>query len=185
MRLIVACFRDDNYGNKPETWGLDYAVVQLSPEIVTRIQQRCELASTSSEKDRMLCSMRFWERNVAAYRYETLTDALASELGSGFNKFEKQGWTILREDVDLTPFRQEEFDRAWFCAQPAAVRPDVCLKWVMEPTIAGSEEVSTELLSLALFQEALSREAALASSEKKWILDTEELYSCVPESSAF
>lgn len=155
MRIVVNCRGQEFYGYQVMS-DCDYAVVDVSPELVARIQKQAMLADAVRKQDSSLDELRFSTRDITVYRHDTLGKALDAALGEGFKEIWDQEWVPLPEDFDLTPFKPEAIEFETFSVWPTGGTQFPSFYWWIRPY--GTEiRVRTAELCTADLEEALNK----------------------------
>jgi len=118
----------------------DYAVVELTPELVDRIRRRMELARQAGRQDSDLLEMYFWDGAAEFYDTEAVdacqeameTDEAAQEWLKGL---ETDGHALVPAGADLVASQPQrvECNQMIVRCSPSSVNPEYEVAWTAIP----------------------------------------------------
>lgn len=161
MKIVLDCYHD----SKLDEWDFDacaYLVLNLTPELVSRIEKQIELARAAAAQDDSLRGLQFLAGGLKVYRHETLGKALKAAMGADFDNFESQGGAPLPDGFDLSPFWKAKIKQQWFRVWPALKANAGYFEWLISPFRNDPPDVLTQTIFLESFQKALSLKGVAA-----------------------
>lgn len=159
MRVILRCFGDEYLQ------GCDYAVVEITPELMAVLDSRCELARRMRLEDSGLFELSFFTGNCTVYDYafvrELIEDRLGVDDNSDIHGLDDDGWTVLPDDVDLTGVEPERIELELLQVSQPMGNNEGYFEWYLRPKHSDAT-ATTAQLTLADLREALSMEGIIA-----------------------
>ena len=123
-----------------ENGDCDYAVVQLTPDLVERVRRRAELARQAGQQDESLCELYFWDDMVEYYDgslLEACQKAIASDEAARqwLNGLEQDGHALLPAAADLAACQAQRVECSQMIVRcsPLSVVPHCEIAWSAMP----------------------------------------------------
>jgi hypothetical protein len=100
MRLILNCFGEVRLG-------CDYAVVEITPELVARVRKRVDVFRATKQQDKHLYELSYCDCSCKFYAWDVeLEDQLEQVLEDNKKPLDEGGWAVLPNNLDLASYAQ-------------------------------------------------------------------------------
>jgi hypothetical protein len=151
----------NTHSTNPEFNGdCDYAVVQLTPEVVAQVRRRVELARKAGQEDNDLCELYFWDGAADFYDnglLEACQDAVAADKGDQaaqdwLTGLEQDGHALVPPAADLSACQPQrtECDQMVLGCSPLSREPHYEIAWTASPKHSDVYVTTSDLPLAAL-----------------------------------
>lgn len=163
MKIIIRCFGQSSGFGDPMTCDCDYAVLDVTPELICCLRRRIRIAEQAKAEDAMFSHISFTDYSLDVYAYD-LYEAIEAASADLSMEVDEAGWAVLPEEFDLTATfekQRTDCDSMDVCAPREAAFNSAYIGWSFAPKHAGVE-VHTATITLHELIEALSVEGIVA-----------------------